>query len=116
MRGREGVIDVEIAAAGKLLREVGIVLLLALVEAQVLQHGDFARAQRVDRALGGGADALGHELYGACEQVAELCCNRVQRERRIGAFLGTPEVRDDDHARAAGAQIAQAGEQPLQAA
>ena len=51
VRGREGVVDVEIAERRHRLGELGIVLLLAAVEARVLEHADVARQHGRDRPL-----------------------------------------------------------------
>ena len=82
MRGREGVVDEEVAERGQPPGELGIVLLLALVEAQVLQHGDLPRQQRRDRPLRRLADAVAGEGDGMAEQLAQLVRHRLQAELR----------------------------------
>ena len=42
MRRAEGVVDVDVAQRGELLRELGIVLLFLGVEAQILEQQHFA--------------------------------------------------------------------------
>ena len=59
MHGAEGVGDVDLGHAGKLLGELGVVLLLALVEAEVLKQHDLARLQRGGLGLGVLADDVG---------------------------------------------------------
>ena len=96
MRGREGIADEDVAELGQLRGEGRIVLLLALVEAQVLQHGDVAVLQRghhLGRRL---ADAVGREGDRLAEQLAQLVGHRLQRILRIGPALGPAEMRDDD--------------------
>ena len=40
MGGPEGIIDIDVSVGGKLLAELGVVLLLLLVEADVLQENN----------------------------------------------------------------------------
>ena len=58
VRGREGVVDPDVAELGERGDEGRIVLLLALVEAGVLQQQDVAGLHRGDRGLGLVADAV----------------------------------------------------------
>ena len=78
VRGRERIADEDIAQRRQLLRERGIILLLALVEAQVLQHRDAARLQTVDRLHRRLADAVGCEGHRLAEQFAEFGRDRCQ--------------------------------------
>ncbi len=65
VRRRERIIDIDIAERRQLAGEVGVVLLLARVEAQILQQRDLAGPQRIDDPLGLGSDAIGREMHGA---------------------------------------------------
>ena len=114
MRRRERVVDEQVAERGQPLGELGVVLLLALVEAQVLEHGDLPGQQRSDRALRRLADAVGREDDGMAEQLAQLVRHGLQAELGIGAALGPAEMRDHDDARAASGQVLQARDEPLE--
>ena len=115
MRGGEGIVDEDVAELGQRLGEVRIVLLLALVEAQVLQHGDLAGLQRGTRILGGLADAVGDERAPACRAARPACRPPGFRlNSRIGRALGPAEMRDDDDPRAALGEILEARHDALQ--
>ena len=96
MGAGEGVVDVDVAELGERLGEGRVVLFLALVEAQVLQHGDVARLHARNDAFGGRADAVGGELHRAAEQGGKGFGDRLEGEGRLGPALGAAEVRDDD--------------------
>ena len=61
MGAAEGVVDVDIAERGKLLRERGIVLLLLGVEAQIFEQQGLAGLEAGDHLGGDLADALRRE-------------------------------------------------------
>ncbi len=61
MRGREGVVDIEIAELGEFGGESRIVLFLAFVEARVLEQENVAVLHRRDRFRRDVADAVGGE-------------------------------------------------------
>ena len=82
VRGAEGVVHKDVAERGILLRELGIVLLLALVAAAVLEHHDFAR---------GHLDAVKvvlHETDRSAHQLAHAHGNPRQRILRTAFALG----------------------------
>src|SRR6185369_9330981 len=62
VRDGEGVVHVDLAAVYQRLGEIGVVFLLPLVEAEVLQHDDVARLHGVDQGAHAVADAVGGEL------------------------------------------------------
>ena len=115
VRRREGVADEDIAELGQLLGKGWIVLLLAGVEAQVLQHGDVAVLQRACDLGGRFADAVGGEGDRPAEQLRELGRDGLQRILRIGSALGPAEMRDDNDAGAALGQVLEPGHDTLQA-
>ncbi len=93
MRGREGVVDVELAEACELIGECRIVLLLAGVEAEVLEQEDAARLERRDRALRRLADAvLGERDLDAAQRLAQRPAERAQRHRALALALGPAEM------------------------
>ena len=99
MRGAECVVDIRVRKLCKLFGEVGVVLLLAGVEAQIFEREHFAGLQ------GGGellrafpARHLG-ERHRTAEQLFQPLSDRTQRERWVGAFLRPAKVGTHDQAR-----------------
>ena len=98
MRGRKGIVDIDVAERGELFGEGRIVLLLAVVVTKVFQHGHLARLQRIDAALGLVADAVADEAdLGALHQLGDLVGNRLQRGVGHRAGLGPAQMRQHDH-------------------
>ncbi len=88
VHGAESVGDIDLSHVGQGLGEVGIVLGLALVEAQILEQQDLAGLQRSGLGLGVGADGvLGKDNVHA-EQLTEVGGNRSERQLRVGLFPG----------------------------
>src|SRR6185436_17543937 len=114
VRRGEGVADEDVAELRQRLGEARVVLLLALMEAQVLKHGDVAGRQGADDLLRHLADAVGREGDGPADELAQLVRHRAQAELRIGTALGPAEVRDDDDLGAAVGQVLEARQQALQ--
>ena len=101
VRGAERVVHVRLAERGQLLAERGIVLLLALVEAQVLHHQHVAVAQRRGLRAGVVAHRVGGEHHGLAHKLGELLGGGTQRERLLEALAGrTAEMAHEDDARA----------------
>ena len=93
MRGAEGVEHEDVAIGGKGLGDLGVVLLLALVEADVLEHQDVARLER-GHGLGG-LLAIGvvDEIHVEAGELSELVGSRLERELGLGAIaLGATEM------------------------
>ena len=67
MRARKRVADKNVAELGKLRRERRIVLLFAVVEAEIFEHGDIAILERSDGRRGFLADAIGAERDGTAK-------------------------------------------------
>ena len=101
VRGAERVVHVRLAERGQFLAERGIVLLLALVEAQVLHHQHVAVAQRGGFRAGVVAHRVGGEHHGLAHKLGELLGGGTQRERLLEALAGrTAEMAHEDDARA----------------
>ena len=97
MRGAERVVDEDVAERRHLPRQRRVVLLLALVEAAVLEHDDLARRD------GDAVDPVRSQRHGAAEQLAEARRDRRERVLGLRLALGRPaEVRGDHHRRAGG--------------
>ena len=69
VRGGEGVVDVDVPVLRECRGEVGIVLLLALVKARVLQEQDIAVVHRGDGLLGWRSDAVGGKEDGVVQHL-----------------------------------------------
>ena len=115
MRGGEGVVDEHIARARQGGDELLIVLFFALVKAQVLEHGDSAGGEARDGVLRRIADARIDELHWLAQQVRQLGGDRRQAHRRIGGTFRSSEVRNDDDAGVARAQVLETGENAFEA-
>ncbi len=91
MRGAERVVDVHVGERGQLLAERGVVLLLALVEAQVLEHEHVAVAQRRGLRARVVAHRVGCEHDGLAKSSERLCA----AGRRLNASSNRcpPDVR-----------------------
>ena len=96
VRGREGVVDPDVAELGERGDEGGIVLLLAGMKARVLQADDVARLHRGDRALGRLADAVVDEFDRPLDDARDFGGDRLERVFRIAA-LRPAEMREQDH-------------------
>ena len=98
MDDAEAVGDEGVAEGGELAGEGEPLLVglrgLARVEAQVLEHGDLAVAERGDGLLRGGADGVGREGDLLAEQLAEAAHDRAEGVLLLGLALGAAEVGD----------------------
>ena len=104
VRGRESVVDIDVAELGQLLDEGRIVLFLSLVEAGVLQQQHIAVLHRGDGFLGRFADAVVREGDMLLEDVRDARRDRLQRLLRI-ASLRPAEMRQQDHLAALAARF-----------
>ena len=105
MAGAEGVVDVAVGQAGELLGERGVALLLALVEADVLQHDDPARLQGArTSAWASGPTVSSAFLTGRPSSSCEPGGDLVHLEGGVGGGVagGAAEVADQDQARRPG--------------
>ena len=82
VRGREGVVDIDIAELGQRADEVGIVLFLARVEAGVLQQRMSPGFMAATALLGRLADAVVGERDRPLEDVRDAAGDRLQRVLR----------------------------------
>jgi hypothetical protein len=97
MRGRESVVDIEIANLGNGLDQFGVVLFLARPETGVFQQGNVARAQNPHGLLDHIARHFGHEHHFAAQHLFH--CAHDQRERLIrhAVALGAAKMRQQQH-------------------
>ena len=95
VRGAEGVVDVEVGERAEALGQLRVVLRLARLEADVLEHHDVAVGHVVE---------VRRELDVDAEQARQVVGDRLQRELRL-AVLGPAEVRDEQELRAPLAQL-----------
>ena len=92
--GGKGVVDIDVAELGE-LRDMGrIVLLLALVEAGVLQEQHVAVLHFGDRVGGRLADAVGGKGDRALDDVGDRRGDGPQRIGLVRPALGTAEMRE----------------------
>ncbi len=101
MRRAERVIDVDVREGGQLLRERGVVRLLARVEAQVLEEQDFAGRELSREVLDLGPHAVVRESHGTLEESGELDRDRRERELRFARSLRLSQVGGAEDARSA---------------
>ena len=78
--GAERVIHIHIAQLGKHLAELGIVFLLALVEAEVFEHNDFAVGKRCNLRLCVIAHGIGGKNNGDIDKLSQTSSGRRKRE------------------------------------
>src|ERR1051326_28297 len=90
--GAEGIVDVAVGGLAHLLREVGVFLFLAGVEAQVLDEEQLAGLER--RRLR--ADAVVRPLHVRAERRGELLAHRLARVLLLALALRPSEVGGED--------------------
>ena len=92
MGGAEGVVDIDVGQRGELAGQRFVVLLLALVQAAVLEQHDLARLHF------DAIDPVGDQRHFAAEQFAQARGDRRQRVFRLErAFGRTTQVRRHHH-------------------
>ena len=95
--GAEGVEHEDVAVGGEDLGDLGVVLLLALVEADVLEDEDLAVSEGIDGGLGLLAVGVVDELHVIAGDLGELVGGRLEGELGLGAVaLGAAEVAHED--------------------
>ena len=95
--GAEGVEHEDVAVGRERLGDLGVVLLLALVEADVLEDEDLAILEGVDGGLGLLAVGVVDELHVIAGNLGELVGGRLEGELGLGAVaLGAAEVAHED--------------------
>ena len=113
--GAERVVHVQIAIGSQLLGELGIILLLARIEADVFQKQDVSRLLGFDQGFDFRSNDIRSERHLAAEIFLELLGDRLQAE--LGDFLpfGSPKMGHDDQARTVVKQIVDGGKSRLDA-
>ena len=114
MRGREGVVDPDVAELGELSDERRIVLFFLLVEAGVLQTKNVAVLHRGDGFGGGLADAVLGKGDRLLDHLRQRRRDGLQRILRIAA-LGAAEMRQQDHLAALGGNFGDGGRDAFEA-
>src|SRR5919198_1105665 len=115
MGRRERVTNEQVSEPGQFLCEFWVVLVFALMEAQVLQNGDLPGLQRGNSLLCTLADTVIRKRDRRPQELAELLGYRLQGERGIWSALRPAQMGNYDHLRAAAHQVLEAGEQALEA-
>src|SRR5215207_1589483 len=96
VRRREGVVDVDVAELRQRLRETAVVLLLAGVEAGVLEQKDIAFLHGRDGLGRRFADAILGEGHRAPEHVRKGCGDRLQGLLRVAPLRSAEMGQEDD--------------------
>ncbi len=96
MGGGEGVIDVDVAELGELVDMGRIVLLLALMEAGVLEQKHVAVLHLGDRVVGCLADAVGRKGDRPLDDVGDRRGDGLQRIGFVRAALRPAEMREQN--------------------
>ena len=95
--GREGVVDIDVAELGHLLDESRIVLLLALVEAGVLEQEDVAVLHFGDGVGGDLPDAVVREGDRALDDLGDRGSDGLQRIFLVPGAFRPAEMGEQDH-------------------
>ena len=96
MGGGERVVDIEVAELGELFHKRRIVLLLAFMEAGVLQQQHVAVLHFGDRSRGRLANAVGGEGDRALHDVGDRRGDGFKRIGLVRPALGPPEMREEN--------------------
>ena len=104
MRGAERVVDVDVGELGELRGELGVVLRLTLLVADVLEHEDVAGREVVGERSHVVADDRRRERHVGPGELGESIRRRAQRQLRL-AILRATEVGDEDQASTALAEF-----------
>ena len=101
MRRAKGVVDEHIGERRQAPGQSRVVALLPRLEAHVLEHGDAAVVQRVDRRLRRLTDHIAGHRNLHTEQLTEPVGQGNHAQRTVDMSPGTAQVGHDDGARAA---------------
>ena len=80
VRGPERVVDVHVGVGGERGRELGVVLLLGRVEAQVLEEQQLARPEPVDRVFRADPEGIPGDRHVPAEQLGQALPHRTEPE------------------------------------
>ena len=105
VRGAECVVDKEIGQGGKLLRKLGVVFRLSLLEADVLKQQHLARLEGGGARGGVRPDHIGGKSHRHAEQLGEADGNRLHRKFFLRAVLRAAEMGAEDDRRSVREQI-----------
>ena len=104
VRGPERIVYVHVGERGQLARELGVVLGLPRLVANVLEQQQVTVAQPVDRRPDLVADDARRDAHRGGEELAQAHSDRRQRQRRV-AILRPPQMRHEHDPGAAPAQL-----------
>jgi hypothetical protein len=107
MGGAESIVDKHVAQAGELAREARIVGLFFRVKPHVLEQHDVTRADRADRVLGRGSDAISTERTRGTQYLGDAISYGLERQIQNSLAVRPPQVRQEHHLCAVLAQIPQ---------
>ena len=110
MDGTEGVGDIQLSHVGQFLGHSGVVLLLAGIEAQVLQQHDLAALEGCGLSLGILAHDIGSENHLAAQQLAQTLGHDSQRELLLPLTLGLAQVGAGDNGSTVVQQVLDGGQ------
>ena len=110
VRRAEGVVDVDVAVAGQRRREAGVVGLLLVVEAEVLQEQQLTGLEAVDGIHGPDADGVTGGRHGPLEELGEVLGHGAQAQRVADLALRPSEVAHEHDGGAVLEQVGDGGE------
>ena len=105
MGGAEGIVDVGLRQLREGARELGVVALLAGLEAHVLEQQDLALGKLLAERAHACPDDRGRELHRRSRELAQELRHGRHRQRGIDLAAGTPEMRDEHEPSSACAQL-----------
>ena len=116
MSGAEGIEDENVAIGSEDLGDLGIVLLLTLVETDVLENEDLARLDSGDSLGSLLAVGVGDKGNIEARELSELLGDRLKGELRLEAgAIGTAEVAHEDDASVVLNEVVDGGQGSLDA-
>jgi hypothetical protein len=105
VRRAERIVHIDLAQPRQRTRKLRVVRLLLRVEAHILQQRDRVRRQARHARFHRRADAVVEEVDGTPQQLLQSRRHRAQAILRVALPLRTPEVRHQNHRRAALQQV-----------
>src|SRR5260370_41511994 len=95
----KGIVDIYFAERSKLFSKPGIILLLLLVEAEVLEQEPLSWLQRFCLSLNFRTNTIRSHLDGPAQEFAQALCSWGQAIFLIHFSLWSPKVRHEDYRR-----------------